>query len=85
MPQTKSAKKRLKQNEKKAARNRQIRNQVKNSIKKIIELINQGNMEEAQNKLPETMKIIDSAWAKGVLHKNKASREKAKIMRKINH
>jgi len=84
MPQTKSAKKRLRQSLKKAARNRQIKNRVKNSIKKFLQLINQKNVEEAKKRLPEVIKLIDSAWAKGVFHKNKAAREKSKLMRKLN-
>lgn len=84
MPQIKSAKKRMRQTVKKTNRNHQIKTQVKNSIKKILQFINQGNLEEAKKRLPQTIKIIDSTWAKGVWHKNKAAREKAKLIKKIN-
>ena len=84
MPHIKSAKKRMRQAQKKAKRNRQIKNRIKNSIKKFLQLINQKNLEEAKKELPQLISIIDSAWAKGVWHKNKAAREKAKIMKKLN-
>jgi len=84
MPRTKSAKKRLRQTIKRTIRNRQIKSRVKNSIKKFLELIKDKKIEEAKEKLPEVIKIIDSAWSKGVWHKNKVSREKSKIMKKLN-
>ena len=74
----------MRQAQKKAKRNRQIKNRIKNSIKKFLQLINQKNLEEAKKELPQLISIIDSAWAKGVWHKNKAAREKAKIMKKLN-
>ncbi|MCD6256738.1 30S ribosomal protein S20 [Candidatus Aerophobetes bacterium] len=84
MAHTKSAKKRMRQAKERAKRNRQIKNRVKNSIKKLLQLINGGNIEEAKNKLPEIISLIDSAWAKGVWHKNKVAREKSRLMKKIS-
>lgn len=46
MPQTKSAKKRMRQNEKRAERNRQIKNRTKNSIKGFVRLIDQKNLKK---------------------------------------
>jgi len=83
MPQTKSAKKRVRQTEKRTIRNRQIKNRVKNSIKKFLQLINEKKLEEAKKNLPRLISMIDSAWAKGVWHKNKAAREKARVMKKL--
>lgn len=85
MPQIKSAKKRMRQTAKKTQRNRQIQTQVKNSIKKFLQLINQGNLEEAKKRLPQITSTIDSAWVKGVWHKNKAARKKARLMKKLNN
>lgn len=84
MPQTKSAKKRLRQSVKKTNRNRQIKNKAKKAKKNFLQLINQGNLEEARTKLPELMSIIDTTAEKGVWHKNKAAREKSRLMRKLN-
>jgi len=84
MPQTKSAKKRVRQTRKRTIRNRQVKSRVKNSIKKFLNLIKEKKLEEAKKELPGLMSIIDSAWSKGVWHKNKAAREKAKIMKKLN-
>ncbi len=84
MPQIKSAKKRMRQNEKRAKRNRQIKNRTKNSIKEFLHLIDQKNLEEAKKRLPQLISIIDSTWAKGVWPKNKVARQKARIMKKLN-
>jgi len=84
MPHIKSAKKRMRQSQERARRNRQIKNQVKNSIKNLLQLLGQGNLEEARKKLPQVISVIDSAWAKGVWCKNKVAREKSKLMRKFN-
>ncbi|MBE0477966.1 30S ribosomal protein S20 [Candidatus Aerophobetes bacterium] len=84
MPQTKSAKKRMKQSEKKTTRNRQIESRVKNALKKFLQLTSQKNLEEAKKQLPQIITLIDSAASKGIWHKNKAARMKAKLMKKIN-
>ncbi|MBC7189047.1 30S ribosomal protein S20 [Candidatus Aerophobetes bacterium] len=84
MAKTKSAKKRIRQIEKRTKRNRQIKNFVKTTIKKFLQLLEEKNLEEAKNRLPQVISVIDRAWSKGVWHKNKAAREKAKIMLKFN-
>lgn len=84
MAKTKSAKKRIRQIEKRTRRNRQIKSSVKTTIKKFLQLLQEGNLEEAKNKLPQVISAIDRAWSKGVWHKNKAAREKTKIMLKFN-
>ncbi len=84
MPQTKSAKKRMRQAQKRTQRNRRIKNRVKNAIKDLIQLVSQGNFEKAKEKLPQVITLIDSAWGKGVWHKNKAARVKSRLMKKFN-
>ena len=84
MPQIKSAKKRIKQSEKKATRNRQIENRTKNALKKFRGLINPQSIEQAKQELPSITALIDSTASKGVWHKNKAARIKARLMKKMN-
>lgn len=84
MAHTKSAKKRIRQSRQRASRNKKIKNEVKNAIKRFLQLLNQGNTEEAKKRFPQVISIIDSAWAKGVWHKNKVAREKSKLMKKFN-
>ena len=83
MPIIKSAKKRMRQNLVRKTRNRRIKNRVKHSIKNFLQLVNQKKGEEAKKMLPQVIKLIDVTSSKGVWHKNKAAREKSKLMKKI--
>lgn len=83
MPIIKSSKKRMVQNEKKRARNKEIKKRTKTSIKKLEALIQEKKSQEAKDSLPGVISLIDKASAKGVWRKNKASREKSKLMKKV--
>ena len=84
MPTIKSSKKRLRQNAKKRERNKIRKDKLKKVVKEIEGLIDQGEKEKAEEMVPEFMKTVDRAAAKGPLHKNKAARIKSKIMKKLN-
>ena len=83
MPLIKSAKKRLRQDEKKRIRNKAIRNEVRNQVKKINKLFLAGNIEEARRIQPEIIRLIDKIVSKGIWHKNKAARIKSRIAKKL--
>lgn len=83
MPILKSSKKRAKQDQRKRERNQGIKRQTKTSIGKLKELIDQGKNEEVKKSLPSVVSLIDKAVSKGVWHKNKAAREKSKLMKKL--
>ena len=83
MPLIKSAKKRLRQDEKKRIRNKAIRNEVRNQVKKINKLFLAGNIEEARRIQPEIVRLIDKTASKGIWHKNKAARIKSRIAKKL--
>jgi len=83
MPITKSGKKRLVQNEKKRVRNKEIKKRTKTSIKKLEALIQDKKSKEAKDSFPGVISLIDKTAAKGVWRKNKASREKSKLMKKV--
>ena len=84
MPQIKSAKKRVKQTAVRAARNRQVKSRAKKAVRSLIQLTSEGKAEEARNTLPQVLKVVDTAWSKGVWHKNKAARTKARLTKKVN-
>jgi len=83
MPIIKSSKKRMMQNERKRARNKETRKRTKTSIKKLEALIQKKKSKEAKDSLPGVISLIDKAASKGVWHKNKASREKSKLTKKV--
>ena len=83
MPIIKSSKKRMMQNEKKRARNKETKKRTKTSIKKLEALIQEKKSREVKDSLPGVISLIDKAASKGVWHKNKASREKSKLTKKV--
>jgi len=82
LPNTKSAKKRVRQIRKRTIRNKIIKARVKTAIKNFNKALeNQENVEEA---LRMAVKTIDKAASKGVIHKNNAARKKSKLYKKYN-
>ena len=83
MPITKSAKKALRQNVKRRARNLVYRKKIKDLIKKVRSLVSEKKIEEAKNLLPKIYKILDKSAKVGVIKKNTASRKKSRITKFI--
>ena len=82
MPNIKSAMKRVKVSEKKNLRNRIVKTKVKTAMKKFdVELAAGSAAAGAQYIV--TTSAIDKAVSKGVLHKNTASRKKARLAKKL--
>ncbi|MDX6611026.1 MAG: small subunit ribosomal protein [Blastocatellia bacterium] len=84
MPNHKSAKKRMRQNEKRRQINRSNRTQLRTSIKKLGEALAGGNAKEIGVALPETISTIDKAVQKGVLHSKAAARHKSRLTHRVN-
>ena len=84
MPNIKSAIKRVETNKKKNAENRPILTAVKNNIKTINSYIDTNNIEEAEKFLPTLMSVLDSAVAKGIIHRNNASNKISAISQRIS-
>ena len=83
MPITKSAQKALRQNAKRASKNRGYEKKIKNLIKKTRVLIIEKKIEEAKKILPEIYKILDKAAKTNVIKKNTASRKKSRLAKLI--
>lgn len=84
MPNIKSAKKRVLVTEKKTARNKAVKSEVKTEIKKFLALVQSGDKAAATAKFPETCSIIDGAVSKGVMKKNTAANKKSGLAKKLN-
>ncbi len=84
MPNHKSAKKRVRQNEKRRAINRSHRSRLRTAIKKLRAALTTGDAQTAQTLLPETVSTIDKAIQKGVLHRNAAARYKSRLTMHVN-
>ncbi len=79
MPHSMNAKKRLRQNIKRRARNRSVKSSVRTSLRKAREMVAAGKASDVQASVPALAKQLDQAAAKGMIHKNKASRLKSRI------
>ncbi|MGI8469756.1 MAG: 30S ribosomal protein S20 [Pyrinomonadaceae bacterium] len=79
MPNHKSAKKRVRQNEKRRAINRTRRSGLRTQIKKLRTAVAGADQNGSQELLNPTVSAIDKAVNKGVLHKNTAARYKSRL------
>lgn len=80
MPNTKSAKKRLRQNENRRLRNQSLRSQIKSRTRRILEL---ESDEGADELMSELYALLDRAARRRVLHPNAAARRKARVARHV--
>ena len=81
MANHKSAKKRIRSNEAKRLRNRYHAKTTRNAVKR---LRNTTNKEEAIEKLPKVVSLLDRLAKRRVIHKNKASNLKSGLMVMVN-
>ena len=84
MANIKSAKKRILVNKTKADRNKAIKSAVKTAIKKVYVAIEAKDQEAAKAALLNATAVIDKAAAKGVYHKNNASRKVSRLAKAVN-
>jgi small subunit ribosomal protein S20 len=83
MPVTKSAKKALRQNQKRRKRNLLYKNKIKDLRKKIRKLVEEKKIKEAEALLPAFYKAVDKAAKENVIKKNTAARKKSRIVKFI--
>ena len=84
MPNIKSAKKRVRSNEKKEVVNTFVTSSMKTAIKKFEKSVKAGNVEEASNNLNIAIQRIDKSVSSGLVHKNKAARLKSRLTKAKN-
>lgn len=79
MPNTKGAKKRLRQSFVRRDRNRMKKSRLRHSLRKFREAVAANNLDEAKELLVATTRLLDKAASKGVIHRNKAARLKSRM------
>ncbi len=82
MANTRSALKRMRQGEKRRLRNRTIRSRVKTAIKSARAALTEKS-QDVRATVAETIRILDKAVSKGVVHKNTAARKKSALARRL--
>jgi small subunit ribosomal protein S20 len=80
---TPSAKKRIRQNEKRRLRNRAVRSAVRGSVKNAREALT-GKAADSATVVREAIRTIDRSVTKGIMHRNTAARRKSALARKLN-
>jgi len=75
----KSQIKRNKQNEKRHERNKAVRSELKTRVRNAMVAAESG-AEDTEVKVRAAVKRIDTAAAKGVIHKNQAARRKSRLI-----
>ena len=84
MANSKSAKKRIKIIIKKTLRNKIIKSQTRTAIRKVVSAAGASDKAAAQTALVSAIREIDRACAKGIYHKNNASRKKSRLSKLVN-
>ena len=83
MPNTATAKKRLRQNIVRRARNRAVKSTVRTQVKKVLTSIDAGETEAAEREYRAAAKGLDRAIARRIIHRNTAARQKSRLQRLI--
>ncbi len=83
MANIKSAKKRAKQAVAQRGHNMALRSMMRTYLKKTLLAIKSGAVDAAQSAYNEVQKVLDRYAHKGLIHKNKANRHKARLTAKI--
>ncbi len=81
MPNISSAKKRMRNSEKKRLKNKATKSSIKTLSSKAIKLHQEGKKDEALKIFKAVSSIIDKASSRGIIHKNTAAHKKSNLSR----
>ena len=84
MANIKSAIKRIRQAEKRRVRNAKVRSSMRTAVKTARESIAEGQAAPAREAVLRTIRTLDKAVTKGVIHRNVAARKKSRLTRQLN-
>ncbi|GEN86399.1 30S ribosomal protein S20 [Oceanobacillus sp. FSL W8-0428] len=84
MANIKSAIKRVEVNQKKRANNGSQLSAMRTEIKRVEQLVEANDTDNAKAAYQSASKHIDKAAQKGIIHKNAANRQKARLAKKVN-
>ncbi len=83
MANTASARKRIRQNEKRTVRNRARRSRVRTFLRKVEQAIAEGDKSVAQEAFKAAQPELQRAATKGVLHRNSVARKLSRLSSRI--
>ncbi len=79
-----SAKKRVRQNERRRTLNRARRSQVKTQIKHFETVLGQGNVAATEEQFKLVVQKLDKVSSTSTMHKKTAARKKSRLAKKLN-
>jgi small subunit ribosomal protein S20 len=83
MPNTASAKKRLRQSVVRRDRNRSAKSALRTQIKKVRKALSEGDAEASKTEFQAAAKKLDQAAGKNIIHANRAARIKSRLSRAV--
>ena len=83
MPQRASAVKELRKSRKRRQRNLSAKKELKNAIKSFLKVLQTDDNKKREEALRVVYKVLDKTASKKIIHKNKASRQKSRLAKKL--
>lgn len=83
MANTIQARKRARQSEQRRLHNGSLRSAVRTAYKKVAKVLATGDAKQAEAAYRAAVPQIDSLARKGLIHKNKAARQKSRLNRQL--
>lgn len=84
MANSRSSKKRIRQNVACRDRNKTRRGALKTQIRKFLDAVHEKDIDRAKEEYRQTTKLLDQTTAKGTFHKNTTSRKKSRLAAQLN-
>jgi len=84
VPNTASAKKRVRQNVKRRSLNNWRKRRIKDQTKTFLKAIQEQNVEQAEAEYRKTCALLDKTACTSTMHRNTASRRKSRLSRRLN-
>ena len=84
VPNTESAKKRVRQNLKRRALNNWRKRRVKTQVKSFLDAVQLKDTNTAESEFRKVCSVLDKVTCSGTIHKNTASRRKSRLARRLN-
>lgn len=79
-----SAKKRIRQNEKRRQINKARRTALKTSVRKATDTLTGADAQAAEQQFRAAAAVLDREANRGLIHRNTAARKKSQLARKLN-
>lgn len=79
-----SSLKRVRQNARRAERNKSRKSALKSQIRKFVDALAAGGRDNAVKEFGNTGVLLDRAATHGVIHKNTAARKKSRLAKRLN-